>query len=148
MDGPKSNRRDAPVWKRFLAGAIDLLPLAMFLALNEWSRTHTGLALRLGSKIVLWTTLFWILLRDSLSGYSPGKALLGLRALDRRTGDPAGVPDSVLRNLPLVPVVFAPLLGVYGPLFVAAVLVVHGLVIVSSRRALTDSAGGTEVVEE
>jgi len=97
---------------------------------------------------VLWTTLFWILLRDSLSGYSPGKALLGLRALDRRTGDPAGVPDSVLRNLPLVPVVFAPLLGVYGPLFVAAVLVVHGLVIVSSRRALTDRAGGTEVVED
>jgi uncharacterized RDD family membrane protein YckC len=50
-------------------------------------------------------------LKDGLAGYSPGKALMGVRVIDERTGLAAGFGASFLRNLPLlIPLV---------PLFVA-----------------------------
>lgn len=65
--------------------------------------------------IVTSATLFgWLLLtlffcKDSLAGQSPGKALLGVKVMDTRTGQAAGLFASFKRNLPLL-VPFMPLI--------------------------------------
>lgn len=38
--------------------------------------------------------------KDGFSGYSPGKALCGLRAINTATGQPIGLLRSIMRNLP------------------------------------------------
>ena len=42
------------------------------------------------------------LMKDGFAGYSPGKALCGVRAMHERTGQPIGFFRSLGRNLPLV----------------------------------------------
>jgi hypothetical protein len=48
------------------------------------------------------------LVRDGFSGFSPGRLLTGLRAIDERTGRGIGFVASIKRNLPVVfqPLVF------------------------------------------
>lgn len=40
--------------------------------------------------------------KDGFSGFSPGKAICGVRALDRESGEPIGFGTSLKRNLPLL----------------------------------------------
>lgn len=67
------------------------------------------------STVIASATLFaWLLLtvffcKDSFAGRSSGKALLGVRVIDTRTGQPAGVIASFKRNLPLL-IPFMPLI--------------------------------------
>lgn len=56
-----------------------------------------------------WALLTLFFCKDSFAGQSPGKALLGVRVLDTRTGQTAGVLASLKRNLPLL-VPFMPLI--------------------------------------
>lgn len=60
------------------------------------------------------TLIGWLLLslffcKDSFTGQSPGKALLGVRVIDTRTGQAAGLLASFKRNLPLL-IPFMPLI--------------------------------------
>ncbi|MFQ5654082.1 MAG: RDD family protein [Planctomycetota bacterium] len=55
-------------------------------------------------------TIPLFLLKDGFRGRSPGKALLGVRVIDERTGEPAGFLTSIKRNfIVLVPIPFLPL---------------------------------------
>jgi uncharacterized RDD family membrane protein YckC len=50
------------------------------------------------------TTIF--LLKDSISGYSLGKLICGVRVIDEKTGKPKGIGGSIMRTLPLfIPVI-------------------------------------------
>jgi uncharacterized RDD family membrane protein YckC len=53
--------------------------------------------------------LLYILLKDSFSGKSIGKALTGLRVIDTKESKPAGLGKSLMRNfifiIPIVPLV-------------------------------------------
>ncbi len=40
--------------------------------------------------------------KDGISGYSPGKAIMGVRVIDRMSGEPIGWWASFKRNLPLL----------------------------------------------
>ncbi len=55
-----------------------------------------------------------LFMKDGFRGYSPGKAVCGLRVINRATGRPAGFVASLQRNLvlyvPLMPLVLAFLL--------------------------------------
>lgn len=52
------------------------------------------------------------LMKDGFSGYSPGKALCGVRVVHERTGQPIGFFRSLGRNLPLV-IPIIPLVAAY-----------------------------------
>ena len=49
-----------------------------------------------------WAVRFAFLSKDGLSGYSPGKRLLGLRVVRITDGCPADYLDSIRRNLPFL----------------------------------------------
>ncbi len=66
------------------------------------------------SNTELWiqlTLMLSFLFKDSIRGLSPGKLVLGLQAVDVRTGQPIGLLQSFQRNLitliPLMPIVLA-----------------------------------------
>jgi hypothetical protein len=88
-----------------------------------------------GIQIVWWVALaivlFWMLIRDGVTGRSFGKQLLGLRLTTRR-GE-CGYFRSIMRNLPLV----IPLWNV-----IEAVLVAGG------KARTGDRIAGTQVTEE
>jgi uncharacterized RDD family membrane protein YckC len=51
----------------------------------------------------------WLFIcKDGISGYSPGKAIMGVRVIDRLSGEPIGFWASFKRNLPLI-IPFMPL---------------------------------------
>lgn len=54
-------------------------------------------------------SLLVFFMKDGFSGHSPGKAMLGVRALDESTGRPLGPGASFKRNLPLL-IPFMPLI--------------------------------------
>ena len=84
-----------------LGSALGLL-LAIFAAeALEDERTLSRYALLIGAG-----TLLLFLFKDGFRGFSPGKALFGLRVVDKTTGDPLRFGASFKRNLPfLVPFV-------------------------------------------
>ncbi|MBI3837148.1 MAG: RDD family protein [Planctomycetia bacterium] len=70
----------------------------------------TGLTSETSVGIVDWFLFAFffvaLLAKDGFSGMSPGKALMGVRAVDRTTGVPIGFGASIVRNLPTaIPVV-------------------------------------------
>ena len=77
------------VWKRLLAGFFDGVP-----ALVAWM-----LYARTGSLLAIAAALVYLFLRDGIGGQSLGKLLVGLVVVNVRTGLPAGVKDSALRNV-------------------------------------------------
>ena len=132
--------------RRLVAGLVDLLPIV--------GLAFAAMALRLkfgvGTRSILMgafvPSLGLLLARDALRGLSPGKLLMGLRTVRRSTGAPTTMPDSVLRNLPLIPIAIAPMSLKYGPILAGVIVLVHGLLVFGTGRGLTDRLGGTNVV--
>jgi uncharacterized RDD family membrane protein YckC len=131
--------------KRLFAGLADLLPLVALALFSVFLKRRFGVGSRTFSLVLTIGPAVLLLLRDSLRRLSPGKFLMGLRTVDRSTGEPAGVPESVLRNLPLLPLLLAPLFRRYGIPIAGIVLVVHCLLIALSGRGLGDLLAGTTV---
>lgn len=145
---PPAGRRSAPLLKRAVAGSLDLAPLVA-VALLAMPLRRRGLSVRrLMTSLVVVLPIALMLLRDAVRGLSPGKYLMGLRTRDRLTGEPASVPESILRNLPLLPLVIGPVMRRYGWLLAATVLAVHAIMVALNRRGLTDLLGGTSVERE
>ena len=97
------NRRAAAFVVDFVLAVVGATVAEVGLA---WPRGGLG-------TFVLYCAL--ILLKDSFSGYSPGKALFGIRVLDWRTGVPTGPLESIQRNwvltIPLMPIIVGLMLG-------------------------------------
>jgi uncharacterized RDD family membrane protein YckC len=74
----------------------------------------TGLVSEFSLGIVEWFLFAFffvaLLAKDGFSGTSPGKALMGVRAVDRKTGVPIGFGASLMRNLPTA-IPFVPLIA-------------------------------------
>lgn len=144
---PTNARATASVGRRLLAGAADLIPL-MVLSSAALLANRRGMILSRPLLVALiGLPVLLLLTRDAVNGQSPGKMILRLQVRDRTTGSVGGIPDSILRNLPLVPLLFAALGRRYGALVAAAILVVHTLLIAVGQRGLTDVFGGTKVTE-
>ena len=103
-------------YRRQFAFVIDLLgwraamlPISFMLGL-----VMAILRYQQGTIVATATLLGWLLLtlffcKDAFTGQSPGKALLGVRVIDTRTGQAAGFMASFKRNLPLL-IPFMPLI--------------------------------------
>lgn len=67
--------------------------------------------MRLIAIVMGWGTYPIFCLKDGFGGYSPGKKLMGLQALDLESGKPVSFAQSFKRNLPtiipLIPLVMA-----------------------------------------
>ncbi len=90
--------------------ALVLAAVALVLLLAAWQTPHAVVETLLMSAafIIAPVTLF---MKDGFRGCSPGKAVCGLRVMNRATGRPAGFVASLQRNLvlfvPLLPLVLA-----------------------------------------
>jgi uncharacterized RDD family membrane protein YckC len=134
-------------WRRGAAAAFDMLffylalpgscVAASYLLARSWPFTSPGLVdtLALVAIVVVCLGAFipplLYFFKDGCAGYSPGKWLCGLRVMNVRTGRPAGMAESGLRNLTL---------GVFPPL---------GLALAGQVRRgprLGDELAGTRVV--
>ncbi len=133
------------VSRRLLAGAIDLVPAVLLLAIIAYFRTRIGFAPRATATAVTLIPFVFILLRDALRGRSPGKLILGLQVLQRDTREPAGVPESVLRNAPIAAAVLLLPTGPFGMFAGSSIVAAQVAAIVATGRGLSDRMGGTEV---
>jgi uncharacterized RDD family membrane protein YckC len=132
-------------FRRILAGALDLLPLmALTLLIIPLRRRGLG-PMRLARHLPVIAPVVLLMLRDAVGGRSPGKLLTGLRAVDRQTGAPAGVPESILRNVPLLPILLWPFMRRTGPFVIVIIGSFQILAILISQRGLTDFLAGTRV---
>lgn len=100
--------------RRSIAGVIDwiVLPVVFFvgtvmatavlrvLAEDLTANRPVALGLNLLSLFVPPAALLMFFAKDGFSGYSPGKALCGLRAINADTGQPIGFLRSIMRNVP------------------------------------------------
>ncbi len=122
---------DAPVCRRCRWGFVGLRHVAFVIDWIIWHLTLVLAAVALILLLAAWrppqamveallvAALFIIapvmlFMKDGFRGYSPGKAVCGLRVINRATGRPAGFVASLQRNLvlyvPLMPLVLAFLL--------------------------------------
>jgi len=86
---------------RFLAKFIDLCVAAAMLIVINFSfgmGTTPYVADRLAWFSIL-LALMYALFKDGFSGQSVGKRVLGIRAVERATGEPCSLPRSFLRNM-------------------------------------------------
>ena len=134
-------------WRRGVAAALDMLLFYLLLpglcvgtsywmAVN-WPFTSPGIVDLLAIVVIVVVCLgafvppLLYFVKDGGVGYSPGKWLCGLRVIKIRTGRPAGVAESSLRNM---------LLGLFPPI---------GLLMVGQVRRgprWGDELAGTRVV--
>jgi hypothetical protein len=77
------------VWKRLMAAGIDSVP-----AIAAWMLYRTS-----GSWLGAAAAVVYLLVRDGIGGQSLGKLLVGVVVMNLRTGRPAGLTDSTLRNV-------------------------------------------------
>lgn len=116
------------VWKRLLAACFDGVP-----AVVAWM-----LYARTGSLLAIVAALVYLFLRDGIGGQSLGKLLVGLVVVNVRTGLPANVKDSALRNIfVLIP----------GANVVAVVLETLTMVRDPQGQRLGDRLAHTQVIE-
>ena len=100
---------DAFYYRRGFAFAVDfilwnvcLVIVSVLVALS--SDALQGLALL--ALLLVVPTLY---LKDGFSGFSPGKAMMGIQVVDEMSGQPIGFGASFKRNLPLI-ITFMPLI--------------------------------------
>jgi uncharacterized RDD family membrane protein YckC len=98
-------RQTASPFKRAVAGGLDaVLVAAMLFYLHAVVLPRLLLRGRNGfiaGLAVLALPAFYVLLRDALSGKSLGKLLIGITVINAINRRPAGIADSVLRNIVL-----------------------------------------------
>jgi len=134
--------------RRALARAVDLLIALLPILLAPKGHPHAG--------ELLFAAL--LLFADSLfgAGRSLGKRITGLRVVVLATRRPAGMRDSVLRNLPFALAVIPAVLGGSRALFaltlgcitaVEALVAVRPLTRDLGQRRLGDLFAGTQVVD-
>ncbi len=86
-------------------------------------------------------------------GQSAGKKIMRLRVVHRRTGEPASLRDSVLRNLPIGVVTVFSMIPVWGWLILALLgiplmaMEIYLMLSVEKGHRLGDVIGDTEVIE-
>lgn len=98
-----------------------------------------------GTRLAVFATVVIVVLEvlpTAFRGRTPGKALLGLRTVEVRTGGPPGLLRSVLRGLLLHAWVAIPLVG-----WVLPVTITLTTVLSPSTRGLHDRLAGTVVVD-
>lgn len=105
-----ANRREIA----FIIDALIWWPIsAVLLMLMQISLASLWVSLDAINGLTLiaeWTVLPLVFYcKDGMNGYSPGKFICGLRAVDRATFAPIGITSSFKRNLPLI-IPFMPLL--------------------------------------
>ena len=100
----------------------------------------------------------WLVCRDGLEeGRFTFKRALGLRVVDARTGEPASLQQSAIRNCLFLPGAVGPVLifvPVLGPLVLAgiafvttAIFFIDVLMVALGRRRITDTWAGTAVIQ-
>lgn len=110
-------------WRRGAAALFDMLLFylllpglcvgASYLMAVNWPFTSPGVVDTLAIVVIVVVCLgafvppLLYFVKDGGAGYSPGKWLCGLRVIKGRTGRPAGIAESSLRNM---------LLGVFPPI--------------------------------
>ncbi|HET7784447.1 MAG TPA: RDD family protein [Myxococcales bacterium] len=146
--GPARGLPPADFRRRSLARAIDTGVALLPIFLVPRGHPHAG--------EVLFAAL--LLYGDSLfgAGRSLGKRVSGLRVVKLATHRPAGMRDSVLRNLPFALAVLPAVLGASRPIFalaLACILAVEALVTLRpltrdlGQRRLGDLLAGTQVID-
>jgi uncharacterized RDD family membrane protein YckC len=88
-----------------------LLTLPLFVALG-FAMGAAGVsvpAIKLTAGLLAYLLLLIFICKDSFFGHSPGKALMGVKAVDKTSGVPIGIGASFKRNLPLM-IPFMPLI--------------------------------------
>ena len=122
----------APLWRRFLAGALDfggicallfLVNFPVYLVASKQISDFVGYA-----SILLF--FIYTFFKDALSGQSVGKRVMRIKVLEVRTNEPCSLPRSFLRNLFIG-------LGVLDWVFALG----------AQSRRLGDLAAGTYVVK-
>jgi uncharacterized RDD family membrane protein YckC len=92
--------------------------------------------------------LTYVLIADGvMPGRSPGKAVIGLRVVGD-DGRPAGLRESILRNLPIGAAFFLSVIPWIGWVLAGAVIVLEGLLVVGNERGhrLGDEVARTHVM--
>lgn len=90
----------APLWRRFVAGALDYCGvIALLMAINF---PMYALATKAFSDLVGYASILllfvYIFFKDGMAGQSFGKRLLKIKVLERNSGEPCSLPRSLLRN--------------------------------------------------
>ncbi len=100
---------DWTIWHLMLV--VTAVVLVLLAAMWQPPRAMVEILMMAGAFIIAPVMLF---MKDGFRGYSPGKAVCGLRVINTATGRPAGFVASLQRNLvlyvPLMPLVLAFLL--------------------------------------
>lgn len=92
--------------------------------------------------------LTYLLIADSvMPGRSAGKAVIGLRVM-ADDGQPAGLRESILRNVPIGAAFLVTVIPWIGWLLAGAVMVVEGLLVIGNERGhrLGDELARTHVM--
>lgn len=90
----------APLWRRFVAAAVDYAGLFMLLfGVNFPMYLYTPKAFSdmVGYASIV-VALAYLFFKDGLNGQSFGKRLLKIKVLERGTGDACSLPRSLIRN--------------------------------------------------
>jgi uncharacterized RDD family membrane protein YckC len=104
-----ANRRQFAFLIDLLSWRVMMLPISFLIGftLAFWGVERSAIAA--SATLIGWLLLTVFFCKDSFCGQSPGKALLGVRVIDTRSGQPASVVSSFKRNLPLL-IPFMPLI--------------------------------------
>lgn len=93
--------------KRVLAGLIDLIIaciiqfilMIFFIVVPVILRAEQLNIVLVLNLVITFVTVNYMLLRDLIGGRSIGKRLVGLKVIDKQTGEPAGLLKCLVRNL-------------------------------------------------
>ena len=132
-DPDRSNQGQlASISSRFLARVIDAVAAALLLVVPMLaSGTGPGLATGLAFSIGMGAYVAYLLFQDGLpNGQSIGKRIIGIRVVDRYSGEACGFGRSFVRNI------FLALFGFIDLLFLSSEL----------RQRLGDRAANTIVI--
>jgi hypothetical protein len=137
----------APRVRRLFGAAIDVAIGCVFLipvvAMPLWLGPFMRTGLRV--KILRFLPALYLLLRDSIGGRSPGKAVMGLVTYDRNLKQPGNIVDSIVRNWPFM-LAIVPWVGwILSGLFTAIVAV---QILLGRAQRMGDGFATTQVIDD
>ena len=104
-----ANRRQFAFLIDMLSWRVLMIPISFAIGFTLYFLGFEKDAVVAFASLIGWLLLSVFFCKDAFGGRSPGKALLGVKVLDVRTGQPASIGSSFRRNLPLL-IPFMPLI--------------------------------------
>jgi len=104
-----ANRRQFAFFIDLVTWRVAMIPVGFAIGLVMGFAGFQQSEIFVTATVAGWLLLSIFFCKDSFAGQSPGKALCGVKVIDKESGKPASVGASFKRNLPLI-IPFMPLI--------------------------------------